>query len=407
LSTNIEDVLKGLYALYMYPARFPTKIFDVFFSAIDLKGPLFDPFAGSGSLALASYFKGFDSIVWDLNPMIYVLVDAGLKLIGGYDLRKVLGRIEEAMSYGKPYLPNGAEYWWCQEGLDLIGRIWGFFRDNLALFNPTTKEFEPYEDSWSLYAVVALYSSRKLSYADDNVPKWYKSKLKIDKIMKKFLGNDVRDLFKHYVVKKVKALYQAQEKVTRPSHEKEPTIVVKAVDAVTTHDYPEKVVGVLTSPPYIQAQEYIRSFSWELRLLGVSETMVSELRRLEIPYRPPAELKIESPTYYEVLDAIEEPKLKRLVESYFTNTLMVLEKACKSIEGGGIMGIFVGEATVRGKAVPIVKIIKEHLTSELQMTEISGMEVEDKIKRRRLFKKRKNSNPNGIEIEHLVFLRKD
>jgi hypothetical protein len=86
---------------------------------------------------------------------------------------------------------------------------------------------------------------------------------------------------------------------------------------------------------------------------------------------------------------------------------MVLEKACKSIEEGGIMGIFVGEATVRGKAVPIVKIIKEHLTSELQMTEISGMEVEDKIKRRRLFKKRKNSNPNGIEIEHLVFLRKD
>jgi len=404
---NLKDSLKEIYALYMYPARFPAKIFDIFFSTINSRCPLFDPFSGSGSLALASYLKGFDSIVWDLNPMIHVFVDAGLKLINGYSIGGVLVLIEKATSYGRPYLPEGAEYWWHQEGLDLIGKVWGFFRDNLASFNPATKEFEPYESSWSLFAVIALYASRRLSYSDDNVPKWYKSKLKVGKIMKELSEKAVEELFKHYVIKKAKDLCKTQERVSRPLCEREPAVMVKAVDAVTANEYPKDVAGVLTSPPYIQAQEYIRSFSWELRLLGVPESTISELKKLEIPYRPPVGLEIQSATYHEVLDQIGEPKFKKLLESYFTNTLTVLEKAAEGIERGGIMGIFVGEATVRGKAIPTVKIMKEHLTNKLQMSEMSGMRIEDKIERRRLFKKRKNLNPNGIEVEHLVFLRKD
>ena len=52
---------------------------------------------------------------------------------------------------------------------------------------------------------------------------------------------------------------------------------------------------MITSPPYLQAQEYIRSTKMELFWLGYSEAKIRELSRLEIPYRK-AERVIHTPT---------------------------------------------------------------------------------------------------------------
>jgi hypothetical protein len=388
----------------MYPARFPVKIFNLFFSKISTNGYLFDPFAGSGSLALAAYLKCFNSIVWDLNPMIYIFTDASIKVIEGFNIKQVLQIINKAMNYGRVWLPAGVEYWWPQEVLDIIGRIWGFFRDNLAVFNSNAMEFEVLDNLWSLYAIVALYVSRKLSYTDDSIPKWYRSKLKINKISKLLSQNDVKTLFERYLRRKIKNLYDAQNIISKPSCKS--IIMAKAIDAVSANEYPKDIAGVLTSPPYIQAQEYIRSFKWELKLLGVPDTIILKLKKLEIPYRPPVKLEIVSATYYEVLDMIEEQRFKTLLESYFTNTLTTLEKSAENIKEGGTLGIFVGEATVRGKLIPIVKILKEHLVNKLGMSEENNSGINDEIRKRRLFKNRKNLNPIGIKNEHLIFLKK-
>jgi hypothetical protein len=55
--------------------------------------------------------------------------------------------------------------------------------------------FEASDDAWSLFAIIGLYASRKLSYADDSVPKWYKSKLKVDKITRMLSERSARSLF--------------------------------------------------------------------------------------------------------------------------------------------------------------------------------------------------------------------
>jgi hypothetical protein len=400
----VKDHMELLNLVYMYPARFPAKIFDIFFEKLKLRGVVFDPFAGSGSLALASYLNCYDSVVWDLNPIIHVLVDAGIKVINKCITRRAAELLVKAKRYGRPWLPSRADYWWPENVLDIIGRIWGFFRDNLAIFNPNNMAFEASDDAWSLFAIIGLYASRKLSYADDSVPKWYKSKFKVDKITRMLSERSARSLFYYYVRKKVKVLRKIEKTIPKPQCN--PLIVVRDIDAVTTNDYPDKVVGVLTSPPYLQAQEYIRSFSWELKLLGVPEETISKLRRFEIPYRPPVDIEILSDTYYEVLDPITEEKIKSLLRSYFTNVLIVLEKTVHKAEANSIIGIFAGEATVRGNPIPIAKIIGEHLTKKFQLEELVRDRLEDEIKRRRLFKGRKNLNPDGIKIEHLVFLQK-
>uniref|UniRef100_A0A7C4FDC5 Uncharacterized protein n=1 Tax=Ignisphaera aggregans TaxID=334771 RepID=A0A7C4FDC5_9CREN len=407
---GLAGVIQKLYRVYMYPARFPTKIFDVFFSKADLEGVFFDPFAGSGSFALACYLMCRDFVVWDINPMMQLLVHGGISIVEGVSIGLVRDLVEKALGYGRPWLPQGAEGWWPEQVLDVTARVWGFFRDEVASFNPRNLMFEPLVSNsvWSLFALACLYASRRLSFTDDSVPKWFRSRVKrekITKMLKKTTSFEkLRSLFMGYVEKKLSDFSIAQRSVFKPLCKPGVQEVV-IVDAVKATNYPEKVVGVLTSPPYLQAQEYIRSFSWELKLLGVPPATVSMLSKLEIPYRPPINVKIESETYYEVLQSID-PKMRRLVESYFTNTITVLEKSTSSLVPKGIIGIFVGDTTVRGKPIPIVKIFKEHLAKKMGLALIDGGEIDDEIKRRRLFKGRKNASPNGIKIEHLIFLTK-
>jgi len=401
---NLEVTLSKLYSVYMYPARFPSKIFDLFFSKLEVRGVIFDPFAGSGSLALASYLKCYDSEVWDLNPMIHVIVDASVNVVRGYSVGEVLRLLEDALRYGRGWLPSDAGYWWPEQVLDIISRVWGFFRDNMVSFNDLKLAFEPYDERWSLYAVIALYASRRLSYTDDSVPKWFKSRYKVGKLASLLSVNDVRELFWRYARLKAGRIARAQESLVKPNCESD--VEVKVVDVVTASKYPDGVAGALTSPPYVQAQEYIRSFSGELKLLGVPDSTISRLRSLEIPYRPPLNLNVESPTYQELLEGLE-PKYRKLLESYFTNTLQVLERTAENMMEKAILGVFAGEATVRGKPVPIIKVVREHLTRKLNLREVEGGIIEDRIRRRRLFKKRKNMNPNGIQVEHLTLLRKE
>jgi len=394
----------------MYPARFPSKIFDIFFSKITLKGVFFDPFAGSGSLAIACYLTCRDFIVWDLNPAIHVIVDASIKLIDGASIGKVKDLIEVAARYGKPWLPEGAEKWWPQQFLDIIGRIWGYFRDNLAQFNLAKMVFNPLDELWSLFATASLYASRKVSFTDDSIPKWFRSKFKrwrLEKLSSSIKDpDDARRVFIFYGEKKLSTFARIQSSVVKPAC-KPKIMEIAIVDAVKASNYPENVAGVLTSPPYLQAQEYIRSFNWELKLLGVPYHIVVMLKHLEVPYRPPSNLEVLSETYKELLSSIEDPRLRRVVESYFTNTLLVLEKASNSLAREGVMGVFVGDATVRGRIVPIIKIFKEHLTQKLGLITMENEEIDDEIKRRRIFtKRRKNANPNGIAVEHLVFFKK-
>jgi len=65
-----------------------------------------------------------------------------------------------------------------------MARVWGFFRDEVAVLNTKNLMFELLNNSgvWSLFALACLYTSRRLSYIDDNVPKWFRSKMKREKI---------------------------------------------------------------------------------------------------------------------------------------------------------------------------------------------------------------------------------
>jgi len=123
---------------------------------------------------------------------------------------------------------------------------------------------------------------------------------------------------------------------------------------------------------------------------------------LEIPYRQAKE-RISTLTLEHIRGAIQQQDLQDILDSYFYYTLRSLENAAQMIRPGGKLCIFVGNPKIGGVEVEIWRIIAEYFQE--RNYEIENI-YEDKIKNRKLFRNRKNNNPEGMQSEFLLIMRK-
>jgi hypothetical protein len=163
---------------------------------------------------------------------------------------------------------------------------------------------------------------------------------------------------------------------------------------------------LITSPPYLQAQEYIRSTKLELFWLGYEESYIKELSKKEIPYRSVNEIKIYSDKYYEFREKIKENHLKTLYDRYFHAILNIFETLGENVTD--YMCIFVGPAKIRNTSIPIDDIIIEHLKEFGWRHEVTFV---DKIVSRVMFESDINpasgEKDSRIKTENLVVLKRD
>lgn len=138
---------------------------------------------------------------------------------------------------------------------------------------------------------------------------------------------------------------------------------------------------LITSPPYLQAQEYIRSTKLELFWLGFKEDYIQSLSKKEIPYRKVPAIEVFSETFHKCRKAIEENHLLELYDSYF----------------------FAG-----GQAIPIHEIIIQHLSAKGEW--VHEKTFVDRIVSRVMFRAEKNPatglEDERIDREYLVVLRR-
>ena len=176
------------------------------------------------------------------------------------------------------------------------------------------------------------------------------------------------------------------------------------VDTLTTHLDEEKDI-LITSPPYLQSQEYIRQAKMDLFWLGYTEKQIRRLRSREIPYRNATPCPIYSETYDQLRASIEERHLRRIFDNYFWGVLGAL--TCLQDGIRRYIFVFVGRASMRGRPIPIDRIIAEHFTALGWVHEAT---LVDTIVARRLFAYEVNP-ATGIrdqrtKTENLVILRK-
>jgi len=395
---EIVDTTYLTHGIFYYPAKFIPHVPHYCVRRFCPEGGwVLDPFAGSGTVGLEAVLARRNAILIDINPLLSIYVDTKINYrYANIENASVLNALHQMFTWGEPCEPDwkNLDYWYPAEVLQLLKRYWGWIHSR-DIQDPHMHIIRP----------ALMRANRRFSWADHKTAKLCRSKYKTHEMQKFLKQENWCEHIQNFITKK--ALENASRlRLLTQSLSDSPcrAIALAGVDstAVDLHDCPQ-IDAVITSPPYLQAQEYLRTFKLDLFWTGVSEAKVRELMRLEIPYRKATE-PFATPTYTRVYEQLHRADLQAMLHSYFFHTTRALENAATTLKRGGFLCVFVGNPTVDGKEVETWRIVVEHF-------ERNGFVVHtvlrDDIKSRQLFrKKRKNKNPRGMESEYLLVMKK-
>lgn len=450
--------------LYSYPAKFiphvPYYVISRYLRKKDCI--ILDPFAGSSSTAIESLHQGHNSICIDINPLTNFLtkvktqrIDFNLSqqtplkldpfLENGINkpknekresihLNDFLKQMSKSVEVFHPRWKN-IDHWYPEEFKQILTQIWGFI---YSIEDDYPVEF------MNLIKLTALYTSRFLSYAAKDVPKLFRSKRRIkqvEKLRSKIKSNpDIpyvtyrKTLIRYYdqmmqlttVLNKKNISPEYENKITpidiRCNDPNKRKIICLGGTDVLSYDFPsdeEFIDLIITSPPYVYAQEYIRSTKLDLYWLNlVDDIRVRELTKKELGTKKNTDTELiknkllNINSFNSTMDILEKQERKKYRKgsnyilqtcNYFYDMYTIIERVNRNLNQKGIFGLFVGNPTILGYQVPCHKIFYE-------IFEDLGLAIRefgyDEIVSPRLLKGRQNLSPDGMKAEWLIIGQK-
>jgi len=394
--SEITDTTYSTHSVYYYPAKFIPHVVRFCINTYTRENDwMLDPFAGSGTVGLESYLCKRNSVLMDLNPLLKEIIE--VKIYRGkeepcyhrlYDILSSFN-LSSAPKFYPQY--SNIRYWYLDEIFEVLASYWGWLK---------TLESSIYS---KIIQASLIKASRYFSLAEHKIPKLFRSKSKtrfiyelIKQDWQKKLKSMIHDIsFKNF--NNILDFFQ------RTKGFNVNVFCFSGVDSSTFLPALEQGIDcVITSPPYLQAQEYIRTFKLDLYWLGYTEADIKAISSLEIPYRKATRI-IETETINKVKSQISRKNLLQYFDSYFCHIINALENVSKLLKTGGYLCIFTGNPKADNIEIPIWKILKEYF-SEKKFETVNIFE--DRIKTRQLFRSRKNKNPEGIKSEFLIVLKK-
>lgn len=388
---KLRSTTCATFGIYRYPAKFiPHVIAYILGEYAKPNMKTFDPFGGCGTVGVVSRLYGNDYELWDLNPIIETLHKVATMKPTEIDIGQVR---QQMMASQSEFIPKWDRmgYWFPEEFLPFLYKAWGYYH-NL-----------PEGDLKLILTVPLLRTTRSFSYDDQGrlkLTKSAKSKKRIEKIRKTDWQKRFMQTFQNETLKVLRGIQEYNE--LGPKNVK--AVVKGGVDSLTQQLSEPKDI-LITSPPYVQSQEYMRQAKLDLFWLGHDVEKVKALSKLEIPYRKIEPCPIYSETFTKYEQSIEEPHIRQVFDSYFWGVVGALSKLQENISS--YMFLFVGHSSTRGKATPIDQILVEHFT-HLGWTHKATLM--DKIAVRRMFSYKVNP-ATGLQdirtpVENLVILKK-
>ncbi len=384
---------------------------------------ILDPFAGSGTTAVESLITGNSNISNDINPLTKFLIDIKtLKLNPKHYftyINKLKHHIDSIFESNLGFVPNwkNLDYWYPADILSVITKIWS------GIHNIDENESE----IKNILKASALYISRKYSYGEDKSPKLFRSKqkmIRMKELTAKFneYGEELlrKELLKKaeeyldYIIQLNSKMKTEYKKVTSLDDTEGQFLMVldKSIEELERVLPREMVDCIITSPPYIYAQEYFRSTKIDMYWLDmVNDDSIRKLTKKEIGQKFKSFcdlnselLKIEP--YKNTLHTIEKLsknfKTKENISrfmAYFNDMLYFVQLSEKLLVKKGILAILIGEPRVFGWHIKTKDIISEMMIQNNFNVQYTFFDV---IKSRHLSKNRLNENPSGIPGEWLI-----
>ncbi len=391
LVPEIPSTTYATFGLYKYPAKFIPQVIAYALRTYSQPGmSVFDPFAGYGTVGTVARLYGNNYELWDLNPLLKYLHSVSVMRPVRLDSLRL---VRDMRTYKKHFEPDWSNlaYWYPESFLPMLHKAWGFYH---SLEDGELK---------SILLIPLIKATRYFSYNDEK-----RQKLSRSPIARKRTGwlecHDWQDIFFGKILTGINQVLTSLEEYQTLGPEAIKATVRAGINSLSSelsqnHDI------LITSPPYLQAQEYIRASKMDLFWLGYSETEIKELSKKEFPYQQVPIIPIHSPTYYNCLTDIKEPRMARLFEQYFCGVLGTLSHVQRNISK--YLLLFVGLATIRTKPIPIDRIFMEHFEALGWKHEVT---LVDTIVARTMFFYDKNpatqARDRRMSTERLVVLSK-
>ena len=388
LMPEIPSTTYATFGLYKYPAKFIPQVIAYALTTYGRPGiSVIDPFAGYGTVGTVANLCDNDYELWDLNPLLKHLHSVAVMSPIPIEPTKL---IMDMRAYRKAFRPDWSniDYWYPEQFLPMLRKAWGFYH---SLEDENLKK---------LLLIPLLKTTRYFSYNDEKRQKLSRSPLARMRTAK-LESQDWKDVFFAKVLTGVKYIMTKLDEYQslNPSQVKS---TIKIGDSLKLR-LEEKRDILITSPPYLQAQEYIRATKMDLFWLGYTENSIKELGKQEFPYQDVPDFSIKSNTYYQYLENIKEPHMIKVYERYFSGVLGTLTHLQEHISQKLLL--FVGPATIRTTPIPLDRIFTEHFVSLGWAHEIT---LVDTIVARAMFFYKLNpatgQKDKRMSTEHLVVL---
>ncbi|MBI2849834.1 MAG: hypothetical protein HYX80_02185 [Chloroflexi bacterium] len=344
LVPEIPSTTYATFGLYKYPAKFIPQVIAYALRNYSQPGmSVFDPFAGYGTVGTVARLYKNNYELWDLNPLLKHLHSVAVMRPVKMDPVRLVRDMKEHKNVFVPDWSN-ISYWYPESFLPMLQKAWGFYH---LLEDGELKR---------ILLIPLIKATRYFSYNDEKRQKLSRSPIarrRTDRLE----CDDWQDIFFGKILTGINQILTSLEEYQTLKPEAVKATVRAGINGLNA-ELSQKHELLITSPPYMQAQEYIRATKMDLFWLGYSETEIKELGKKEFPYQDVPVIPIHSHTYYNCLADIKEPHMARLFERYFCGVLGTLSHVEGNISRHLLL--FLGLATIRTKPIPIDLIFTEH-----------------------------------------------
>lgn len=393
------DYYKDYYTnlIHSYPAKMYGGMAQSLMYVYAKRGDtILDPYCGTGTVLMQSCLNGMNSIGIDINPIACLITDVKTTRLNTRKLKKEAEKLLSLISatddeVETPLFPN-VNFWFEKDIQVDLSKI---LREIKSISNKKYKNF---------FLICLSSIIRKASNADPEIKPPVKTKRMIESIKNGERANVVLE-FQNAVNTNIERL----EKFCKDSDKSVETKVIN--DDFRDIDMQNNSIDlVITSPPYIGSQKYVRSTRLENLWLNLSD---SDLLR-EIDHKTIGTENIRSSEIVidklnisyadKIIEEINKKDKERayLVYKYFLDLENSIQKIYKVLKKGKYLILVIGDNTIRGLFIPTHRILSNIL---MRNGFIKDRILKDKIKYRGFMKKR-NQTAGVIDYEWILIYKK-
>lgn len=365
-----------------------------------------DPFCGSGTTLLEARLLSRNAIGIDINPLATLISSVKVTPLKIDQLSTAIRVVKEKVKKSERKtivdFPN-IGYWFCKRARNDLARI----KASIECIN------DKFDKNIYMF-MLACFSSivRKSSNADPRMAKTYKSKRVIKRLKNGWTPTPI-EYFEETLDRNFEKIKSLSEYLSgKNNYAKVFHGDARDTSIIMNKNGIQEVDSIITSPPYINAQDYFRSYKLEIWWLGLaSPEEVRHLNRQAIGTEnvsrgsdssiPVAKNRILNTVLKEISSTNRRKSC--IVHNYFKNMEIVFKEFYDTLKIGGHFCLITGNNTICGVKIPTYKI----LTSIAEDNGFKTIEISrDKIQNRTLPPNR-NHDGGVIKEEYITVFQKE